>query len=157
VLLGVLAVPVAKWIRRWRRRHRSGAASVVGAWQDTVDRLVEARLRIPASATARECVEAAEQLLAGPATEAIRRLASSFDHAAYAPQPPSGNEPERAWADAASVRRAIRASLRLDRRIGSLLSPRPLLRRAGPREDRPAARRGTPAQSAALAGAAPPP
>lgn len=125
--LGLLAVPpAAKARRRNRRRRAQGAAAVLGAWCEALDRLGEAGLARRADETPLEFARrtGAERPGAAPA---VRRLAVLVNGAAYGPA--AGADGTEAWAASDRVVRALDAHdprwLRWRRR----LDPRPLLGR----------------------------
>ncbi|MBB5867374.1 transglutaminase-like putative cysteine protease [Allocatelliglobosispora scoriae] len=131
-VLGILLLtvpPLAKVMIRRRRRRGSAAGRVLGSWRDTVDRLVEADVRILPSATAREGATAADGLLDGTTINELLELAALHDSAAYGPVPLTDADADRAWTHAGKVRHAIRSSLTPRRRARALLSLRPLVRR----------------------------
>jgi hypothetical protein len=125
LLLLVLSVPGAKTVRRARRRRdRSPRRAVLGAGWETIDRMREAGLPTgPALTTG--------QVVALTDIPEVSTLASLVDRAAYAPEDVPAGLPLQAWTTAAGVRRRLRSRMRLRRRVGAFLDPRPLLRRQG--------------------------
>ncbi len=100
VLLGLLIAVVlfgppllilaAKSVRRRQRRQRAQpAAAVIGAWDEFVDRAVDAGTNIPASSTRRETVRA----LGSPEV-----LANIADTAAFSDAAVTGADSSRYWA-----------------------------------------------------------
>lgn len=137
-LLGLLALPaVAKRLRRGRRRRAGSAATrIVGAWRETVDRLVELGMPVPSSLTASEVARetrARFPLGAGPVGQLVPLLAV----AVYAPFEPDGAAADRAWRLAGDARSSLRRGTGPGRRLRVLVDPRPLfsadrqVRRAG--------------------------
>ena len=136
-LLGLLALPAtAKRLRRSRRRAASAAARVVGAWRETVDRLVELGMPVPASLTASEVARETRARFpqgAGPVGQLVPLVAV----AVYAPFEPDGTAADRAWRLAGEARSSLRRGTSPGRRLRALVDPRPLLgadrqaRRAG--------------------------
>jgi transglutaminase-like putative cysteine protease len=137
--LGVLVVliPVAvtgeKIRRRRRRRSGSRAARIIGAWEDTVDRLVENGLPVTGSSTATEVAWQAHERL-GARAAAVAVLAPLVVTAAYSPIEPDESAVGQAWQLNARVRRELRGTRRPLRRITGWLDPRPLFARR--RDDR---------------------
>lgn len=130
LVLGAAAVPLAK--RGLRRRRRTSAdpdRRALGAWRDTLDRLIEAGLPVTAANTSGEVVSAAQHGLNDRVTVPVRELARLQDAAAYAPDHLSTVEADAAWRHADQARRALRGSARPIARLRAALSPRPLLRR----------------------------
>jgi transglutaminase-like putative cysteine protease len=120
------AVATEKARRRRRRRRGSLAAQVVGAWQETTDRLVERGVGVAGSMTAREVADRAEEEL-GEAAAAVAELAPIVTTAVFCPVEPDADTVREAWELDAQLRRDLRqgggiplAALR------ALFDPRPL-------------------------------
>ena len=137
-LLGLLALPAtAKRLRRSRRRRAaSAAARVVGAWRETVDRLVELGMPVPASLTASEVARETRARFPQGAG-AVGQLVPLVAVAVYAPFEPDGAAADHAWRLAGDARSSLRRGTSPGRRLRALVDPRPLLgadrqaRRAG--------------------------
>jgi protein-glutamine gamma-glutamyltransferase len=126
VLVAILAIPLAKALRRSRRRRTTPRAAVLGAWRETVDRLREAGLPIPKAATTGDVVSitaAAAPAFAAP----LRALAAMADRAGYAPDEPEPTLPVSAWTAATETNRRLRSTMPPLRRLAAVLDPRPLL------------------------------
>jgi transglutaminase-like putative cysteine protease len=130
----VLAVLLEKRRRRWRRRRGGGPnARVIGAWRDTTDRLVEHGVPVPASMTAREVAEHAEQRL-DTSAGAVAVLAPLVTAAVFGPAEPTGDEVRDAWQLNSRLRRELRQGRGWWRTVRAWFDPRPLL--AGRRDRR---------------------
>ncbi|PZS13268.1 MAG: hypothetical protein DLM57_17150 [Pseudonocardiales bacterium] len=123
VVLG--APPTLKAGRRRRRRARPSARAVYGAWQETLDRIVESGIRVRGGMTGGEVAGAAPPI----ARPYVAALADLLDRAGYAPEPPEAGAPRLAWANAAVIRTELRREMRPLRRVRGWLDPRPLWRR----------------------------
>jgi hypothetical protein len=121
----------AKALRRQRQRSRGTAADrVAGAWEHTVDGLVEHGLAVPASLTAPEVVIRAEASFGSATAEAVMALTPVIDAARYdRSHPPDDVTADQSWAAAAQVRASLRAGATPTGRIRAGLSTAPLLRR----------------------------
>nr|WP_246497434.1 transglutaminase domain-containing protein [Sphaerisporangium rubeum] len=124
VLLALLAcVPLLKpALRVRRRRARDPVRRVTGAWRDTMERLADAGLRVPASATTGE---ARTRASAGfpTLTEPLGALAGIVDHTMYGPAPAGPADADRAWELADTVRDRLRRTLPRGRRLSAALRP----------------------------------
>jgi transglutaminase-like putative cysteine protease len=130
----ILAVLLEKRRRRWRRRRGRGRnARVIGAWRDTTDRLVEHGVRVPASMTAREVADRAEQRL-GTSAGAVAVLAPLVTAAVFGPAEPTEDEVRTAWQLNSRLRRELRQGRGWWRSARAWFDPRPLL--AGRRDRR---------------------
>jgi transglutaminase-like putative cysteine protease len=130
----ILAVLLEKRRRRWRRRRGGGRnARVIGAWRDTTDRLVEHGVQVPASMTAREVADHAEQRLGTPAG-AVAVLAPLVTAAVFCPAEPTEDEVRTAWQLNSRLRRELRQGRGWWRSARAWFDPRPLL--AGRRDRR---------------------
>lgn len=125
LLAAVLAIPVAKVIRRHRRRRGAPADRIAGAWADTVDRLVEAGVPVGAGRTTGELATDAAARAPGSRIAVLARLRD----ASYAPAPPTPGEADDAWTAADDVRKRLRHGRPARSRARAHLDPRPLLRR----------------------------
>jgi len=123
-VMAVLAVPLLKAVRRRRRRRAPvPSVAVAGAWSDTVERLVEVRIRVSAAMTTGEVVSAAQPSC--PDAE-ITLLGRYADRAAYGAGDLSSAEADRAWRAADTIRMHIRRGQSPARRLLAATSPRPL-------------------------------
>ncbi|QJY47931.1 transglutaminase domain-containing protein [Pseudonocardia broussonetiae] len=107
LVLAVLAVPVLKRVRRFRRRRAPGVGAVHGAWLDTRDALGDHGVPVSPGHTARDLTELAAPVL-GDGVGPLHRLARSVDAACWAS--PGASDPRLvtdAWAAATEVRRAL--------------------------------------------------
>ncbi len=130
----ILAVLLEKRRRRWRRRRGGGRnARVIGAWRDSTDRLVEHGVRVPASMTAREVADHAEQRL-GTSAGAVAVLAPLVTAAVFCPAEPTDDEVRTAWQLNSRLRRELRQGRGRWRSVRAWFDPRPLL--AGRRDRR---------------------
>ncbi|MGH3762058.1 transglutaminase-like domain-containing protein, partial [Actinophytocola sp.] len=118
-----LTVPVAKTVRRARRR-RAGTtrARVIAAWREALDAIGDAGRRLSRAATTGEVLAAHGSM----APAAMRTLARSTDFAAFAPDGPTDDDAIAAWANSDDIRRSARDRLRRSARIRAALDPRSL-------------------------------
>jgi hypothetical protein len=97
--LGIVAVKVR---RRSRRRRGSAAERVAGAWDEALDRLIEAGVALPVTATPTELA-----VRAGDAREELERpmraLAGVRSRACYAPDGAADADADAAWQAANEV------------------------------------------------------
>jgi transglutaminase-like putative cysteine protease len=122
----VLAIPVAKTIRRARRRrHGTPRTRAVAAWLDVLDTLREAGLRVPHAATTGEVIA-----VRGPdCPPAMYTLAQRTNFAAFAPDQTTETDARAAWTDSDTIRRTTRGHGSILTRLRSTFNPRPLLTR----------------------------
>lgn len=127
----VLVVLGLKRLRRSRRRRAGDAASsVVGAWDEVLDRLVESDVVATTSMTPNDVCAAATERLGAAATLPLYPLANDVARAIYSARTPSPQLAERAWRRADDFAQNL-TSLRTRReRLRALADPRPLRRRA---------------------------
>jgi hypothetical protein len=124
-LMLALAVPAAKAIRRWRRRHaHSIRDQATGAWREAVDSLHECRIPIPRNGTTGQVAEAAAHV----AGEPLEELATLVDHAVYGPTDLTPAQLERAWQASTKVRQVARRQHHPLARVALAIDPRPLRR-----------------------------
>lgn len=121
--VGLLAVPVAKAVRRHRRRRSPAIRrSVWGAWWETTELLRTIGVAARPSHTTGEVVGLSPDALD------VGALASLVDRVGFAPEPPADAERAAAWANADRIRRRVRAGMSPPRRLLHHLDPRPLFR-----------------------------
>ncbi len=127
LLLGVAAAPpAAKAVRRRRRRHAVGtSARVVGAWRETLDRLVELGMPVATALTASEVAERADERFPGR-TAAVAGLVPLLGEAVCAPHEPDPTAADEAWHLAGVAQSDLRRGAGLARRLGAAFDPRPL-------------------------------
>ncbi|HEX2298216.1 MAG TPA: DUF4129 domain-containing protein, partial [Pseudonocardiaceae bacterium] len=128
VLLMLIPGVIAGEKTRRRRQRRKGDAAerIVGAWQESTDRLVEHGVAVPPSLTAQEVAQRAGQQLGEPAA-AVTALAPIVTKAVFCPVLPEGNTARTAWELNAQLNRDLR---RADGPLGWIrawLDPRPLI------------------------------
>ncbi len=128
-VLGAVLVPVAKSVRRRRRRARpTERGQVLAAWSEAAERLGEHGVPAPRSLSRPEVAASASRQapeLASP----LGRLARLADDAGFAPVGSPAGSPDAAWQHVAEVRRVLRSRTRLPARVRAALDPRPLARR----------------------------
>jgi hypothetical protein len=105
-----------------RRRHGDPRHRVVGAWQESVDLLVEAGLPDLSCATTHEVASAAsERFGSGPADQA-RAVGTAADLALFSPRTTmDAAQGDAAWRAHAELRRGVRRSLRWHTRVAARL------------------------------------
>ncbi|MFD4637861.1 DUF3488 and transglutaminase-like domain-containing protein [Lentzea sp. NPDC058436] len=128
VLLVVLVMPIAK-ARRRRRRRRTGsaAARVVGAWEESVDRLLERDLALSPDRTPLEYARYAGARLG--ASSVLLELADATTTAIYGPAHLAPDAAERTWRLERTLRRSLYPGWRRLLRWRAYFDPRPLLAR----------------------------
>ncbi|GLI01046.1 transglutaminase family protein [Phytohabitans aurantiacus] len=123
----IIGVPMVKVVRRrHRRRAPTAPARVVGAWCETVDRLVERRLAVPGSMTATEIAMRAEAKLGARAC-ALPELATLATRATFGPGHLAPDAALRAWRLEREFRRGLVRGWAAPRRLHVWFSPRPLI------------------------------
>ncbi|GIJ49610.1 hypothetical protein Val02_64960 [Virgisporangium aliadipatigenens] len=106
---GVVAVSivVAKRWRRVRRRARSDLAGrVLGAWEETTERLIERRVTYPPAMTPNELAAAARHSF-GNRVPAIESLAEKATTAVFAPDLLARSDGAWAWSAERDIRRGL--------------------------------------------------
>ena len=125
LLLWLVGVPVAKEIRRLRRRRAPGAARVVGAWLDTRDRLRDSGVRTTPGMTVRDVAEPSRAVLNGASGE-LEKLARCVDEAVWSgARDVDPRLVDDAWSAATTIRRAL-AHRPVLQRIGAAVGVRGL-------------------------------
>jgi transglutaminase-like putative cysteine protease len=126
LLLALLSVRLAKFVRRRRLRSGTGAQRIVGAWRDATDRLVERGIPVPRSLTAIETAAHAHEQLGEPA-RAVAVLAPLVTQAVFYPADPAADAVREAWELNAQFRRELRRSRGVLRAVRAWFDPRPLV------------------------------
>jgi hypothetical protein len=119
---------LSAWLRRWRRRRqrRSGAPQeqVVGAWHEVLDALHDAGLREVETLAAAEVVAAVRERV--PATpDEVEHLAEVANRAVFSSRPIADDEAARAWQVVRHLRRGLRRSSSVGRRLLAAGLPAP--------------------------------
>jgi transglutaminase-like putative cysteine protease len=134
VLLAVVAVPLAKALRRVRRRRRGPREAVLGAWREVRDALRDQGVPVPPGATVRDLVPRAPVDAA-----ALGELARCVDTVLWSGSAESsGAVAGTAWSAARRVRRelrsrSVRGRLRAGYAVGSFRRPRQVASQSAPR------------------------
>lgn len=122
------AIAVAKWFRRRsRRRATTPAARTWGAWQESLDRLVEFGVPTSPAATPMETIAGAEASGVLTVDHRTRRLAALAGTAAWYPELADDDSASTAWDDAEALRTMLVEHHDRRSRIRSIFDPRPLL------------------------------
>jgi hypothetical protein len=130
VAAAVLAIALVKRVRRDRRRRAQEPTDrVVGAWDEVLDRLVEADVVASASLTPAEVCGIATERLGAAATLPLRPLANDVTKALYAYREPSPQIAERAWLRSGEFAQNLDSTRTRWQRWRALADPRPLRRR----------------------------
>jgi hypothetical protein len=125
LLLWLVGVPLAKGVRRLRRRRAPGAAGVVGAWLDTRDRLRDSGVRTRPGMTVRDVAEPSRAVLNGASGE-LEKLARCVDEAVWSgARDVDPRLVDDAWSAATTIRRAL-AHRPVLQRIGAAVGVRGL-------------------------------
>jgi transglutaminase-like putative cysteine protease len=152
LLCALVAGPTAgrRLLRRRRRRGSTGTSMrVIGAWEEVVDRLVDAGVRIDGSQTAKELALRARQPAAARPTREQHALAQTAPHlcelaslateAAFGGDPSSAEDVHRAWLLEGRVSKALYRGWRAPYRVAHWIVPAPRRTRDGrPRETKEA-------------------
>jgi hypothetical protein len=104
VVLLILGVPVAKAVRAWRRRRRSGQGAVIGAWEEARDRLRAHGLPVTAGMTVRDLATVSPD---DRTQESLRRLGATVDVALWSGIPIGAHSGQQAWSAVRDVRRGL--------------------------------------------------
>lgn len=125
----LLGVPLAKWIRRSRRRGGPPGRAVVGAWLEARDLLRDHGVPVRAAMTVRDLDRPAAAVLNGSHRE-LERLARCVDEALWSGTEPQAPLADQAWDATAAIERAVSELPVSDRawaavRLDSLRRPRP--------------------------------
>ena len=125
---GAVVVVVVKARRRAQRRARSDpGAAVTGAWEDTVDRVREARIDSDRASTPRELAVRVEAAHPDSAVgDPMRSLAVRYSEARYGAVTPTEATARTAWTEAEAVRAALDAGCGRLTRWRRRADPRPL-------------------------------
>lgn len=108
-------VSAAKRMRRLRRKRRTGRGSVLGAWSEIAERLLEQGLATHPGATPREMARTFSPLVP-KAGEAFALVAEATDRALWSEAEPATRSVDLVWRNADRVtralgRRSVRAAL----------------------------------------------
>ncbi|MFC3453013.1 transglutaminase TgpA family protein [Amycolatopsis speibonae] len=125
-LLWLLGVPVAKVVRARRRRRRSGAEGVLGAWDEIRDRLRAHGVPFRIGMTPRDLAESAGSLAGEGIREPVARLAKVLDVTLWSGVPVGDGAVRRAWQEVGEVRRGL-ATRPFVARVLAALEPRTLI------------------------------
>ncbi|MEV6906888.1 transglutaminaseTgpA domain-containing protein [Amycolatopsis sp. NPDC051071] len=129
VLFGLgwlLGVPVAKVVRARRRRRRSGAEGVLGAWDEIRDRLRAHGVPFRIGMTPRDLAESAGSLAGDGIREPVARLAKVLDVTLWSGVPVGDGAVRRAWQEVGEVRKGL-AARPFAARVLAALEPRTLV------------------------------
>lgn len=117
-----------------KRRRRSSRASrsetrdrIIGAWEETGERLAEAGIRPEPQDSPNDFARRAA-LTAGEAAPPLEHLAHHYTEACYSAAQPADESAREAWQDADAVARALDAEVSTGRRLRRRLDPRSLRR-----------------------------
>ncbi len=102
-VVGVIAVPVVKVVRTWRRRRLTGAPGVVAAWWEARDLLRAYGTRVTPGMTARELAAVSE----GPVVDNLNRLAGRLDTALWSGAGADDGDVAAAWTAVREIRRTL--------------------------------------------------
>jgi hypothetical protein len=127
-LAGAALGGVAAMKERRRRRRRQGppAARIAGAWQEAVDRLVEAGVDVKPDMTASDLVGAPR--VPAPARTPLAVLAAIANRARYGGVAAGEGEADEAWSSAERVGMGVRVGRSTSARFRMAVSPAPLVR-----------------------------
>lgn len=100
LVMGLLAVPVAKVVRTARRRRLTGVRGVVGAWWEARDLLRAHGARVTPGMTVRDLAAVS----AGPVVDSLHRLACHVDAALWSGAGADDGTVAAAWQAVAEIR-----------------------------------------------------
>ena len=128
LVLFVVSVTGLKALRRWRRRHApTERGRVIGAWDEALERLAEARIhRRPASTPVEFAMHEGPAGGAGGAGPPLLALAHVATTAFYAPDEPTKEVADGAWTTVSELEKALRENASPRARIRRRLDPRVL-------------------------------
>ncbi len=139
VLFGLgwlFGVPAAKVVRARRRRRRSGAEGVLGAWDEIRDRLRAHGVPFRIGMTPRDLAESAGSLAGEGIREPVARLAKVLDVTLWSGVPVGDGAVRRAWQEVGEVRKGL-AARPFAARVLAALEPRTLVPPKGSRRHTP--------------------
>lgn len=125
ILLLPGGVPMATTIRAWRRRRRSGAGAVIGAWEEVRDRLRAHGVAVSAGMTVRDLAAAAGRITDETTVDGIRRLGGTVDLVLWSGAARDPGSGDAAWAAVRDVRQGL-ARRGFRARLRAALDPRTL-------------------------------
>ncbi|WP_414941355.1 transglutaminase TgpA family protein [Amycolatopsis sp. cmx-11-51] len=125
-LLWLFGVPLAKVVRARRRRRRSGAEGVLGAWDEIRDRLRAHGVPFRIGMTPRDLAESAGSLAGEEIREPVARLAKVLDVTLWSGVPVGDGAVRRAWQEVGEVRKGL-AARPFAARVLAALEPRTLI------------------------------
>ncbi|ANN19484.1 transglutaminase [Amycolatopsis orientalis] len=125
-LAWLFGVPAAKVVRTRRRRRRSGAEGVLGAWDEIRDRLRAHGVPFRIGMTPRDLAESAGSLAGEEIREPVARLAKVLDVTLWSGVPVGDGAVRRAWQEVGEVRKGL-ATRPFAARVLAALEPRTLL------------------------------
>lgn len=118
----LVGVPLAKWVRAWRRRRRPGTGAVLGAWHEARDRMREHGVVFTVGMTPRDLAAAGF-----PSTvDALLALGATVDLALWSGARPHPEARRQSWDAVAAVRRGL-AERGLRARVKAALDPSTLV------------------------------
>ena len=123
LLLGLVFLALRK-VRRRARRRRSGdpRARLIGAWNESIDMLIESGLSELRTSTNHEIAEAAGEQFGASTYEATRRLGDAANAATYSSVAVlTRPDADQAWSEHLELRRLVRGELSfVDRVLATL-------------------------------------
>ena len=127
IVLGLALAIAVLWGRKWRRarrRRRTGdpRARLLGAWQESLDVLVESGLTDPTALTSEEVAAETERRFGGESAAQARFLGDGANVALFSPTTWIGQaEADAAWHSQTILRRCVRKRLGFRQRVGARL------------------------------------
>jgi transglutaminase-like putative cysteine protease len=135
LVLTPIAIGVEKFRRRRMRRTGSRAAKIIGAWQESADRLVEHGVPVTAADTPLEIAHQARARL-GEEVGSVAVLAPIVTAAVYSPLEPDEQAVAEAWRLDGQLGRELRKAGGFATTTRAWLDPRPLYTRRRDRRRR---------------------
>ncbi|MGW0432176.1 transglutaminase family protein [Micromonospora sp. NPDC003197] len=126
----LVGVPLAKAVRATRRRRRTGADGVIGAWAEVCEWLLAYGVPYRIGMTPRNLAHSAAPMVGEATTESIIKLGRMLDSTLWSGVQLPDDAATRAWAEVRAIRRGL-AGQPFALRLRAALDPRPLLPLAG--------------------------
>ncbi len=116
-----IALLARKWVRRRRRRGgRDPRRRLLGAWQESLDLLMEAGLPELGALTAAEVADVTGERFGSEPAERVRTLGAAANVAIFSPASRIGaDDADAAWRTEVALARSVRRRLAWRRRVGT--------------------------------------
>ena len=128
--LALIAIPIAKRVRRTRRRSQlrsSPRGHVDAAWESAIEALGLLDIPVDPSATPQELAHRASRVIGADTAPALTDLANLTTEARFGPVEPDRATQAEADGMASRIRHSITHRVSWKRRVRNAFDPRPLL------------------------------